>query len=227
MAPTEILAQQHYNTISALLEGTGMTIALLTGSTRKKERDTTLQNLSSGALNFIVGTHALIEDRVQFANTGLVIIDEQHRFGVEQRARLWGKETTLPHVLVMTATPIPRTLAMTLYGDLEVSVIDEMPPGRKPIRTEHRFESSRVKLIGFMREQIAIGRQIYIVYPLIEESEKLDLMNLQTGYEAICRDFPLPDYRVSIVHGKMKAADKDAEMKLFSEGKTHIMIARP
>ena len=225
MAPTEILAQQHYNTISALLEGTGMTIALLTGSTRKKERDTTLQNLSSGALNFIVGTHALIEDRVQFANTGLVIIDEQHRFGVEQRARLWGKETTLPHVLVMTATPIPRTLAMTLYGDLEVSVIDEMPPGRKPIRTEHRFESSRVKLIGFMREQIAIGRQIYIVYPLIEESEKLDLMNLQTGYEAICRDFPLPDYRVSIVHGKMKAADKDAEMKLFSEGKTHIMIA--
>jgi ATP-dependent DNA helicase RecG len=225
MAPTEILAQQHYNTISTLLEGTGMTIALLTGSTRKKERDTTLQNLSTGTLNFIVGTHALIEDRVQFANTGLVIIDEQHRFGVEQRARLWGKETTLPHVLVMTATPIPRTLAMTLYGDLEVSVIDEMPPGRKPIRTEHRFESSRIKLVGFMREQIAKGRQIYIVYPLIEESEKLDLMNLQTGYDAICRDFPLPDYRVSIVHGKMKAADKDAEMKLFSEGKTHIMIA--
>lgn len=225
MAPTEILAQQHYNTISAMLEGTGMTIALLTGSTRKKERDTILQNLASGELHFIVGTHALIEDRVQFANMGLVIIDEQHRFGVEQRARLWGKETTLPHVLVMTATPIPRTLAMTLYGDLEVSVIDEMPPGRKPIRTEHRFESSRVKLIGFMREQIALGRQIYIVYPLIEESEKLDLMNLQTGYEAICRDFPLPQYRVSIVHGKMKAADKDAEMRLFAEGKTHIMIA--
>ncbi|MFM8917791.1 MAG: ATP-dependent DNA helicase RecG [Bacteroidota bacterium] len=225
MAPTEILAQQHYQTISGFLEGTGMSIALLTGSTRKKERDSILERLSSGALNFIVGTHALIEDRVQFANTGLVIIDEQHRFGVEQRARLWGKETTLPHVLVMTATPIPRTLAMTLYGDLEVSVIDELPPGRKPIRTEHRFENSRMRLIGFMKEQIAIGRQIYIVYPLIDESEKLDLMNLQTGYEAICRDFPRPDYRVSIVHGKMKAADKDAEMKLFVEGKTNIMIA--
>ncbi|MFM7823770.1 MAG: ATP-dependent DNA helicase RecG, partial [Bacteroidota bacterium] len=225
MAPTEILAQQHYQTISGFLEGTGMSIALLTGSTRKKERDSILERLASGALNFIVGTHALIEDRVQFANTGLVIIDEQHRFGVEQRARLWGKETTLPHVLVMTATPIPRTLAMTLYGDLEVSVIDELPPGRKPIRTEHRFENSRMRLIGFMKEQIAIGRQIYIVYPLIDESEKLDLMNLQTGYEAICRDFPRPDYRVSIVHGKMKAADKDAEMKLFVEGKTNIMIA--
>lgn len=225
MAPTEILAQQHYQTISGFLEGTGMSIALLTGSTRKKERDSILEKLASGELNFIVGTHALIEDRVQFANTGLVIIDEQHRFGVEQRARLWGKETTLPHVLVMTATPIPRTLAMTLYGDLEVSVIDELPPGRKPIRTEHRFENSRMRLIGFMKEQIAIGRQIYIVYPLIEESEKLDLMNLQTGYEAICRDFPRPDYRVSIVHGKMKAADKDAEMKLFAEGKTNIMIA--
>ncbi|MFN5223537.1 MAG: ATP-dependent DNA helicase RecG [Bacteroidota bacterium] len=225
MAPTEILAQQHYQTISGFLEGTGMSIALLTGSTRKKEREDILERLASGALNFIVGTHALIEDRVQFSNTGLVVIDEQHRFGVEQRARLWGKETTLPHVLVMTATPIPRTLAMTLYGDLEVSVIDELPPGRKPIRTEHRFENSRMRLIGFMKEQIALGRQIYIVYPLIEESEKLDLMNLQTGYEAICRDFPRPDYRVSIVHGKMKAADKDAEMKLFVEGKTNIMIA--
>ncbi|MFN5325533.1 MAG: ATP-dependent DNA helicase RecG [Bacteroidota bacterium] len=225
MAPTEILAQQHFNTISGYLEGTGMSIALLTGSTRKKQRDEILAQLKSGELDFIVGTHALIEDRVQFANTGLVVIDEQHRFGVEQRARLWGKEDTLPHVLVMTATPIPRTLAMTLYGDLEVSVIDELPPGRKPIRTEHRFENSRARVIGFMREQIAKGRQIYIVYPLIEESEKLDLMNLQTGYEAICRDFPRPDYRVSIVHGKMKAADKDQEMKLFAEGKTHIMIA--
>ena len=225
MAPTEILAQQHYQTISGLLEGTGMSIALLTGSTRKKDRGDILERLASGALNFIVGTHALIEDRVQFSNTGLVVIDEQHRFGVEQRARLWGKETTLPHVLVMTATPIPRTLAMTLYGDLEVSVIDELPPGRKPIRTEHRFENSRMRLIGFMKEQISIGRQIYIVYPLIDESEKLDLMNLQTGYEALCRDFPRPDYRVSIVHGKMKVADKDAEMKLFVEGKTNIMIA--
>ena len=225
MAPTEILAQQHYNTISQLLEGSGMTVALLTGSTKKKQRDDILSRLASGELDFIIGTHALIEDRVQFNNTGLVIIDEQHRFGVEQRAKLWGKEEFLPHVLVMTATPIPRTLAMTLYGDLEVSVIDEMPPGRKPIRTEHRFESSRVRVIGFMKEQIAKGRQIYIVYPLIEESEKLDLMNLQTGYEAMCRDFPLPDYRVSIVHGKLKAADKDQEMKLFAEGKTNIMIA--
>jgi ATP-dependent DNA helicase RecG len=225
MAPTEILAQQHYNTLSEFLDGTGMTIALLTGSTKKKERNIILEQLQSGELNFIVGTHALIEDRVQFNNPGLVVIDEQHRFGVEQRAKLWSKDETLPHVLVMTATPIPRTLAMTLYGDLDVSVIDELPPGRKPIRTEHRFESSRLRIIGFMKEQIALGRQIYIVYPLIEESEKLDLMNLQTGYEALCKEFPLPQYKVSIVHGRMKAADKDREMQLFAQGVTNIMVA--
>lgn len=225
MAPTEILAQQHFSTLSKFLKDTGMSIALLTGSTKKKERDAILESLASGELNFIVGTHALIEDRVQFNNLGLVVIDEQHRFGVEQRARLWNRDDTFPHVLVMTATPIPRTLAMTLYGDLEVSVIDELPPGRKPIRTEHRFESSRLRVFGFMKEQIAKGRQIYIVYPLIEESEKLDLMNLQTGYEALCRDFPLPQYRVSIVHGKLNPAVKEQEMKLFSEGKTHIMVA--
>jgi ATP-dependent DNA helicase RecG len=154
-----------------------------------------------------------------------VVIDEQHRFGVEQRSKLWSKDNAWPHVLVMTATPIPRTLAMTLYGDLDVSIIDELPPGRKPIRTEHRFESSRLRLTGFMKEQIRRGRQIYIVYPLIEESEKLDLMNLQQGYEALCRDFPLPDYRVSVVHGRMKSKDKEDEMKLFAAGKTHIMVA--
>jgi ATP-dependent DNA helicase RecG len=226
MAPTEILAQQHFNSISQMLEGTGMEVALLTGSTKNAERKPILEKLADGTLPFVVGTHTLIEDRVQFSNLGLVVIDEQHRFGVEQRAKLWSKDTsTLPHVLVMTATPIPRTLAMTLYGDLDTSIIDELPPGRKPIRTEHRFESSRLRLIGFLKQEIAKGRQVYIVYPLIEESEKIDLMNLQQGYEAICKDFPLPDFRVSIVHGRMKSKDKDAEMKLFSEGKTHIMVA--
>ncbi len=225
MAPTEILAQQHYTTLSEFLNGTGIAIAILTGSTKKKARTELLEKLADGSLNFLVGTHALIEDRVQFQKLGLVVIDEQHRFGVEQRSKLWSKDATLPHVLVMTATPIPRTLAMTLYGDLDTSVIDELPPGRKAIRTEHRFESSRLRLTGFMKEQIAKGRQIYIVYPLIKESEKLDLMNLQQGYEALCRDFPLPEYRVSVVHGQMKSKDKDDEMKLFAAGKTHIMVA--
>ena len=225
MAPTEILAQQHFYSISELLNGTNMSIGLLTGSTKKKQRDQLLIDLKEGKLNFLVGTHALIEDRVQFSNLGLVVIDEQHRFGVEQRAKLWSKDEAWPHVLVMTATPIPRTLAMTIYGDLDTSIIDELPPGRKPIRTEHRFESSRLRMVGFMKEQIAKGRQIYIVYPLIEESAKVDLMNLQTGYEAICRDFPLPDFRVSVVHGRMKSADKDAEMKKFASGFTHIMVA--
>lgn len=225
MAPTEILAQQHFMSISELLKGTEMSIGLLTGSTKKKQRDQLLAELQDGKLNFLVGTHALIEDRVQFNNLGLVVIDEQHRFGVEQRAKLWSKDEAWPHVLVMTATPIPRTLAMTIYGDLDTSIIDELPPGRKPIRTEHRFESSRLRLVGFIKEQIAKGRQIYIVYPLIEESAKMDLMNLQAGYEAICRDFPLPDYRVSVVHGRMKSADKDAEMKKFASGFTHIMVA--
>jgi ATP-dependent DNA helicase RecG len=225
MAPTEILAQQHFKTLSEFLEGTGMTIALLTGSTKKKAREIMLADLLSGELNFIVGTHALIETRVQFNNLGLVVIDEQHRFGVEQRAKLWSKDNFLPHVLVMTATPIPRTLAMTLYGDLDVSVIDELPPGRKPIRTEHRFESSRLRVTGFIKEQIAKGRQIYVVYPLIEESEKLDLMNLNSGYEALCREFPIPKYRVSVVHGKMKSNEKDDEMQRFAAGRTHIMVA--
>ncbi len=225
MAPTEILAQQHFSSLSELLYGTDMNIGLLTGSTKKKQRDQLLAELKEGKLNFLVGTHALIEDRVQFSNLGLVVIDEQHRFGVEQRAKLWSKDEAWPHVLVMTATPIPRTLAMTIYGDLDTSIIDELPPGRKPIRTEHRFESSRLRMVGFMKEQITKGRQIYIVYPLIEESAKIDLMNLQSGYEAICRDFPLPEYRVSVVHGRMKSVDKDAEMKKFVSGFTHIMVA--
>jgi ATP-dependent DNA helicase RecG len=225
MAPTEILAQQHYTGLSELLQGTGITIELLTGNTRKKDRDRMLAQLAGGELNLIVGTHALIEDRVKFLNPGLVVIDEQHRFGVAQRAKLWSKDSAWPHVLVMTATPIPRTLAMTVYGNLDVSIIDELPPGRKPVRTEHRFESSRLRLIGFMKEQIAKGRQIYIVYPLIEESEKLDLMNLQSGYDALCRDFPLPDYRVSVVHGKMPPKDKEMEMQKFVKGITHIMVA--
>lgn len=177
MAPTEILAQQHFNSLSELLSGTSITIALLTGSTKKKERERLLAELADGTLHFIIGTHALIEDRVKFSSLGLVVIDEQHRFGVEQRARLWSKDDVWPHILVMTATPIPRTLAMTIFGDLDISVIDELPPGRKPIQTSHRFESARLRIIGFMKEQIAKGRQIYIVYPLIEESEKLDLMN--------------------------------------------------
>ncbi|MBK9048735.1 MAG: ATP-dependent DNA helicase RecG [Bacteroidetes bacterium] len=225
MAPTEILAQQHFNSLSELLSDTSITIALLTGSTKKKERERLLAELADGTLHFIIGTHALIEDRVKFSSLGLVVIDEQHRFGVEQRARLWSKDDVWPHILVMTATPIPRTLAMTIFGDLDISVIDELPPGRKPIQTSHRFESARLRLIGFMKEQIAKGRQIYIVYPLIEESEKLDLMNLVSGYDAICRDFPLPDYRVSIVHGKLPAKDKDAEMQKFARGFTHIMVA--
>jgi ATP-dependent DNA helicase RecG len=225
MAPTEILAQQHYITITEFLEDTGMTVSLLTGSVKSAKRREVLENLENGNTHFIVGTHALIEDTVKFKNLGLVVIDEQHRFGVAQRAKLWDRDTINPHVLVMTATPIPRTLAMTLYGDLDISVIDELPPGRKSIKTVHKFESARLKVIKFMKEEIAKGRQVYIVYPLIEESEKMDYMNLQHGYEGICRDFPLPKYRVSIVHGKMKPADKEREMSLFVKGNTHIMVA--
>jgi ATP-dependent DNA helicase RecG len=176
-------------------------------------------------LHIIIGTHALLEDKVQFNNLGLAIIDEQHRFGVEQRSKLWKKNTIPPHVLVMTATPIPRTLAMSLYGDLDISVIDELPPGRKPIQTVHRFDSNRLKVWKFIRDEIEKGRQIYIVYPLIQESEKMDFKDLMDGYESISRDFTLPKYAISIVHGKMKPADKDAEMKRFSEGKTNIMVA--
>ena len=225
MAPTEILATQHYKSISMMLEGLGITINLLTGSSRVKKRREIDESLRNGKLNILIGTHALFEDTVVFNNLGLVIIDEQHRFGVAQRARMWVKNTTPPHILVMTATPIPRTLAMTLYGDLDLSVIDELPPGRKPIITYHIGDSKRLRLFGFMREQISKGRQVYVVYPLIQESEKSDLLDLMNGYEAICREFPLPKYAVSIVHGKMKPAVKEFEMQRFVKGETNIMVA--
>jgi ATP-dependent DNA helicase RecG len=226
MAPTEILAQQHFNGLSALLGDIGVRIGFLSGTIKGKKRDAVLAELLSGDLHIVIGTHALIEDWVQFQNLGLAVIDEQHRFGVEQRASLWRKNPTLPpHVLVMTATPIPRTLAMTLYGDLDVSIIDELPPGRKPITTQHQTEHHRLRVFGFMRDQIIRGRQIYIVYPMIEETEKLDLKNLMEGYEAISREFPPPQYQISIVHGKMKAADKDFEMERFVSGVTQIMVA--
>jgi ATP-dependent DNA helicase RecG len=225
IAPTEILANQHYETISKLVEKLNVKVDLLTGSTKKSERKVLHPQLKSGELHILIGTHALLEDEVLFQNLGLIVIDEQHRFGVAQRARMWKKNTQPPHVLIMSATPIPRTLAMTLYGDLDISVIDELPPGRKPISTSHKFDSQRLRVFGFMKEQIALGRQVYIVYPLIEESEKLDLKNLMDGYESIMRAFAPPDYRVSILHGKMKAADKDFEMQRFEKGETHIMVA--
>lgn len=225
MAPTEILAQQHFAGLSAYCSQIGVRMVLLTGSTKVKERKQILQDIASGEAHLIIGTHALLEDAVQFHNLGIVVIDEQHRFGVAQRAKLWKKNTVLPHVLVMTATPIPRTLAMTLYGDLDVSVLDELPPGRKPIKTVHRYETQRIAVFEFMRDEIAKGRQIYIVYPLIDESEKIDLIDLQNGFESISRAFPLPTYNVSIVHGKMKAENKDFEMQRFVKGETQIMVA--
>ncbi len=225
MAPTEILAQQHFATISRLLNEMPVRVELLTGSTKTAQRKHLHESLSSGNLHILIGTHALIEDAVQFNNLGLVVIDEQHRFGVEQRARLWKKNAEPPHVLVMTATPIPRTLAMTVYGDLEVSVIDELPPGRKPVQTYHFYDSKRAQLFNFMKRQIAEGRQIYVVYPLIQESEKLDLKDLMDGYESISRSFPLPEYAISIVHGKMKPDEKDYEMQRFVRGETQIMVA--
>jgi ATP-dependent DNA helicase RecG len=225
MAPTEILANQHLETLRVMLDKLDIRIRLLTGSTRKKDREELFAGLASGELDIIVGTHALLEDTVKFKNLGLVVIDEQHRFGVAQRAKLWKKNTDPPHVLVMTATPIPRTLAMTLYGDLDVSVIDELPPGRKPITTFHYFDNKRLAMFGFLRKQIAEGRQIYIVYPLIKESEKLDLKDLEDGYEAISRAFPPPEYVVTCVHGKMKSTDKDSAMNLFVHGKSHILVA--
>lgn len=225
MAPTEILAQQHFDSLSKLLLNMEIHVKLLTGSTKQSEKKKISQKLELGEIDLLIGTHALIEDYVNFKNLGLVIIDEQHRFGVAQRAKLWQKNTVPPHILVMTATPIPRTLAMTLYGDLEVSVIDELPPGRKPIKTIHQYDSHRLKVFGFMKEQIKAGRQIYIVYPLIQESEVLDLKDLMDGYESISRAFPLPDYAISIVHGKMKAKDKDYEMQRFVRGETQIMVA--
>jgi ATP-dependent DNA helicase RecG len=225
MAPTEILANQHFESISKLVSELPIEVAILTGSTKKSKRTEIHEKLLSGQIHLLIGTHALLENTVQFQNLGLVVIDEQHRFGVAQRATMWKKNTTPPHILIMTATPIPRTLAMTFYGDLDVSVIDELPPGRKPITTIHRFENHRLRLFGFMKEQIQLGRQIYIVYPLIQESEKLDFANLMDGFEAISRSFPLPEYRVSIVHGKMKAEEKDFEMQRFMKGETHIMVA--
>jgi len=225
MAPTEILAYQHYNTISLMVEGLGINVRLLTGSSRKMDRDAMNGQLMDGTLHILIGTHALIEGTVQFMNLGLAIIDEQHRFGVAQRAKLRTKNQKPPHVLVMTATPIPRTLAMTLYGDLDVSVIDELPPGRKPIKTVHYNDSKRLRVHGFMREQIAEGRQIFIVYPLIQESEKMDYKDLEDGYFSIKQAFPSPQYAVSMVHGRLKAEDKEFEMGRFKEGKTHIMVA--
>ncbi|MFO7940785.1 MAG: ATP-dependent DNA helicase RecG [Bacteroidales bacterium] len=225
MAPTEILATQHYESVTDMLKGMDVKVQLLTGSTRSAERKKMHTALLAGDIDILVGTHALIEDVVQFQQLGVAVIDEQHRFGVAQRARLWKKSQQPPHVLVMTATPIPRTLAMTIYGDLDVSVIDEMPPGRKPIRTLHYFESKRLPMFEFLRKEIQKGRQIYIVYPLISESEKMDYKDLEDGYLSICRVFPQPEYAVSIVHGKMKAADKEYSMKLFAEGKTQIMVA--
>ncbi len=225
MAPTEILAQQHYNSIENMIQGLGLNIAFLSGSVRGKKRNSILNALEAGDINILIGTHALIESWVKFNNLGMVIIDEQHRFGVKQRAKLWMKGKKYPpHVLVMTATPIPRTLSMTVFGDLDVSKIDELPPGRKEIKTYHLYDNRRPGLIKFMKEQIALGRQIYVVYPLIEESEKLDLQNLQDGYERLLGHFPRPEYQMSIVHGKMKSADKDYEMNRFKEGKTQILV---
>ena len=223
MAPTEILASQHYETLCRFLDGMNVRVELLTGSVKGKRRENILSGLTDGSVNILVGTHAVIEDTVEFASLGLVIIDEQHRFGVEQRARLWAKNRILPHVLVMTATPIPRTLAMTLYGDLDVSVIDELPPGRKPVTTVHRFDSTRASMYEFVRGQLRMGRQAYIVYPLIQESEKMDIKNLEDGYATVCEVFP--EYKVSRVHGKMKPAEKDEEMRRFAQCETQIMVA--
>jgi ATP-dependent DNA helicase RecG len=225
MAPTEILANQHFTSIQKFLGEMPVNLKLLTGSTKKSERAVIHEELLNGSLNILVGTHALLEDIVQFKSLGLVVIDEQHRFGVTQRARLWRKNYIPPHVLVMTATPIPRTLAMTVYGDLDVSVIDELPPGRKPINTVHYFENKRAETYDFIRQEIAKGRQIYIVYPLISESEKLDYKNLEVGYEQVSKVFPTPDYSISMVHGKMKPALKDQEMQRFKNGETQILVA--
>ncbi|MFC4212103.1 ATP-dependent DNA helicase RecG [Pedobacter lithocola] len=225
MAPTEILARQHYASITELVTDDLVKVAILTGSTKKRDRTILHEQLESGEIDILIGTHALIEDKVQFKNLGLVVIDEQHRFGVEQRAKLWRKNIIPPHILVMTATPIPRTLAMTLYGDLDVSVIDELPAGRKPIETKHLFEGQRLRMFGFMKQEIAKGRQVYIVYPLIKESEKLDLLHLEAGVEQLSYQFPRPDYQISIVHGQMPNADKQFEMQQFIDGKSQIMVA--
>ena len=225
MAPTEILANQHFTGLKSLCEPIGLDIALLTGSSKTSERKQIHQGLKNGSINILVGTHAILEDKVQFNNLGLAIIDEQHRFGVAQRSKLWHKNTSPPHILVMTATPIPRTLAMSVYGDLDISIIDELPPGRKQVKTVHRYDSNRLRVFRFIKDEIAKGRQIYFVYPLIKESQTLDFKDLMDGYESIAREFPMPDYQVSIVHGRMKAADKAFEMERFIKGETQIMVA--
>jgi len=225
MAPTEILAKQHYTSINKFLDGLNINVELLTGSTKNADRQRIHTTLSDNSLHILIGTHALLEDVVQFDNLGLVIIDEQHRFGVAQRAKLWKKSKVLPHILVMTATPIPRTLSMTLYGDLDISVIDELPPGRKPIITKHFFDNQRLRVFGFIREEIRKGRQIYIVYPLIQESEKMDYKDLEDGLESIARAFPPPEYAISVVHGRMKPEEKEIAMNHFIAGRTHIMVA--
>ena len=223
MAPTEILAEQHFATISRMLSGLPVRVELLTGSTKQKDRPAILQGLADGSVDILVGTHAVLEDNVQFSNVGLVVIDEQHRFGVVQRAKMWAKNNIPPHILVMTATPIPRTLAMTLYGDLDVSVIDELPPGRKPISTQHIFRNRADQMYSFIRRQLQEGRQVYVVYPLISESEKLDLKNLEEGYKQLCNIFC--DYRLSKLHGKMKPKEKDEEMRRFAQGETQLLVS--
>ncbi len=225
MAPTEILSVQHYNGLQEMCNKLKISIKLLTGSTKTLERRNIHKSLENGELHILVGTHALLEDKVKFKNLGLAIIDEQHRFGVAQRSKLWHKNDTPPHILIMTATPIPRTLAMSVYGDLDISIIDELPPGRKHIKTVHRYDKNRLKVFRFIRDEIGKGRQIYIVYPLIKESEKMDYKDLMDGYESIVREFPMPDYQISIVHGQMKAVDKDYEMQRFIKGETQIMVA--
>lgn len=223
MAPTEILAEQHFNTIKEFLAGMDIRVELLTGIVKGKRRKNVLEGLASGSVKILIGTHAVIEDTVQFAHLGLAIVDEQHRFGVAQRARLWAKSENPPHILVMTATPIPRTLAMTIYGDLDVSVIDELPPGRKPIITTHKFDTQMTSLYSGIRQQINQGRQVYIVFPLIKENEKTDLKNLENGYETLKEIFP--EFKISKVHGKMKSADKEEEMRKFVSGDTQILVA--
>lgn len=225
MAPTEILAQQHYKSVSKFLDGLNVSFELLTGSTKKKTRETLHENLKSGQLNILIGTHALIEENVEFKNLGLVIIDEQHKFGVEQRARLWNKNVIAPHILVMTATPIPRTLAMTLYGDLDISVIDELPPGRSKIITRSFKDKDVLKVFGFIKKQIELGRQIYVVFPLISESENMDYKDLEDGVEGFSRAFPPPKYQIAVVHGRMKPAQKEFAMKMFVEKTAQILIA--
>lgn len=225
LAPTELLAQQHYNSITNFLEDMPVRVSLLTGATKQKERKGLLKDLSEGSIDILIGTHAILEDNVLFSNLGLAVIDEQHRFGVEQRSKMWRKNTIAPHVLVMTATPIPRTLAMTVYGDLDTSVIDELPPNRRPVKTMHIYEKDTHDLFGFMRQQIAEGRQVYVVYPLIYENEKLDLKDLMDGYDVIADNFPLPQYQISIVHGQMDSQSKEYEMDRFKRGITDIMVA--